>query len=106
MTLRDNLEEAVRRLVETANPQKIILFGSLARNEATEESDLDFLVVERDVINIPEEMVRLRRSLRGMGLSADILVVSERDLGEWGHLPGTVLYTALKEGKVLYENPH
>ena len=105
MISRETITEAVRRLVETASPRKVILFGSHATDRAEEESDLDFLVVETEIENIPEEMVRLRRSLRGMGVSVDILVVSEQDVHEWGHLPGSVLYTALREGKVLYENP-
>ena len=39
------LNEIKQRIVETANPLKIILFGSAARGELGPNSDLDILVV-------------------------------------------------------------
>jgi len=39
------LPEAVRRIVETLHPEKIILFGSYARGNPTSDSDVDLLVI-------------------------------------------------------------
>ena len=50
-------------------------------------------------------MVRLRDVLRPMRIPVDVLVTSVEKVREWGHLPGTVLYEALHEGKVVYESP-
>lgn len=98
------IREAVRLLREAA-PQatRIVLFGSHARGEAGPSSDVDFLVVERGTIDRRAEMVRLRRALRGLRIPVDVLVVTEDDVADWGHLPGTALYPALKEGKVLHD---
>ncbi len=85
----------------SALARKVILFGSYARGDATEDSDVDFLVVEEHVPSKVTEMVRLRRILRPLRLPFDVVVVSENDLEDWGGLPGTALYWALKEGKVL-----
>ncbi len=49
------------------------------------------------------EMVRLLDPLRSLRVPADVLVYSEEEVRDWGHLPGSVLYEALTEGKVLYE---
>lgn len=97
------VEDAVRLLVEAAHPLRVILFGSAAGGMAHEGSDLDLLVVLRELPSRPAEMVRLLRALRPLGVPIDVLVYSHEEVEEWGHLPGTVLYEALTDGKVLYE---
>ena len=99
----EKIAEAVRRIVETAHPVRVILFGSHARGDADRDSDMDLLVVERNVQDRYAEMVRLHHSLRGLILPVDILVISEMDFGEWADTPGSVYCTARREGKVLYE---
>lgn len=103
MTAHEAIETAVQRLVAAAKPKKVILFGSHAEGRATSESDLDLLVIEREVASKRSEMVRLRKAIGSVGLPVDVLVYSEAEVADWGHLPGTALYWALKEGKVLYE---
>lgn len=97
------IETVVRRLVETARPLKVILFGSYARGDATGDSDLDLLVIERVVESKVAEMVRLHRALSGLEIPVDVLVASEQEVEEWGQLPGPTLYWALTEGRVVYE---
>lgn len=97
----ETIDEAVRRVVEEVHPQKVILFGSAARGELGERSDLDFLIVLKEVKSRYSETLRLLKVFEP--LPVDVLVYSEEDIAEWGHLPGTVMYEALKEGKVLYE---
>jgi predicted nucleotidyltransferase len=102
VTTSEVIDEAVRRLVEVAHPSKIILFGSHARGEATDQSDIDLLVILPDVKERVAETVRLYRSLRGLSLPTDILVYSQRQVEDWGNVAGTVLYPALREGVILY----
>jgi len=97
------IREAVQLLKRAANPVKIILFGSYATGKADENSDLDFLVIEKEFKSRREEMVRLSDVLRPLRVSVDVLVASEKIFNEWFDTPGTVLYEAAKEGKVLHE---
>lgn len=106
MTRQEQIYLAVQRLVETAKPSKVILFGSQAVGEETGDSDLDFLVIQPHVDSKVDEMARLRNAIGFIGVPVDVIVYSEKEVGEWGHLRGTVLYWALKDGKVLYEAPN
>ena len=99
----EKINEAVRRIVATAHPLKIILFGSQARGAGGTDSDLDLLVVEREVADRYSEMVRLHRALKGLILGVDILVIGESDFAEWSETPGSVYRAARQEGRVLYE---
>ncbi len=103
MITKNKIEEAVGILRDAARPQRIILFGSYARGDAKEDSDLDFLVVESRIPDQRMEMVRLRRVLRPLRIPVDVIVATEDQVEEWGALPGTALYHALKEGEVVYE---
>jgi hypothetical protein len=48
-------------------------------------------------------MVGLRNLLRPLRIPVDVIVASEAEMRECSHLPGHVLYWALKEGKELHE---
>ncbi|MBI4291512.1 MAG: nucleotidyltransferase domain-containing protein [Betaproteobacteria bacterium] len=102
MVTSDKIEAAIRLLSEAAEPARIVLFGSYARGNAGEDSDLDLLVIEQHVEDRAKEMVRLRRLLRPLRIPADILVYSAEEVARWGDQPGSVLYWALREGKVVH----
>jgi predicted nucleotidyltransferase len=96
------IDSAVRALAAASKPERIILFGSHARGEARDDSDVDLLVIEREVEDRAHEMVRLRRVLRPLRIPVDLLVYSQADVERWGDQPGSALYWALREGKVVY----
>ena len=73
----EQIQQAVERLVAAANPSKVILFGSYARGDATEDSDLDLMVIEQEVRNAGDEMIRLHRAVGDVGIGVDVLVYSD-----------------------------
>lgn len=97
-----DIEKAVSILKKAVPHSTIILFGSHARGDAGEGSDLDFLVVEPEVRARRREMVRLTDLLRPLRIPVDVLVVSRDNFESWSNAPGTVIYRAAREGKVLY----
>ena len=74
-----------------------------ARGDARDDSDLDLLVVERELVDKRAEMVRLRNLLRPLRIPVDIIVVSKDEFADWAHLNGTVLHWAAREGRVMHE---
>ena len=81
--------------------EQMLLYGSKERGDAGPNSDLDILVVEPEVENAAEEAIRLLRTLRGLALTADIIVVSERDADEWRDVRGSIIHSALSESRPL-----
>jgi predicted nucleotidyltransferase len=96
------IDQIVQRLLAAGGVKKIILFGSYARGDATADSDLDFIVVEDHLESHIKEMARLRSAIDYIGIGVDVLVYTQEELADLGDIPGTAVYWALKEGKVLY----
>ena len=99
--------QMVKALVEEADPEQVILFGSRARGDSCEHSDVDLVVVEAEPFG-PErsrhkEMLRLRRALRPFRVPVDVLVYSQEDVDYWRDSLNYVLARALREGRVMYE---
>jgi len=103
MISETTIKEAVDRLAKSAKPQQIFLFGSYARGNAHERSDLDFLVVHQQVKSRRKEMVRLHDALRPMRIPVDILVTSESTFRDWENVAGTVFYEVKREGRLCYD---
>ena len=66
MITQETLDEIIRRVVEVAAPERIILFGSAARGEIGPHSDVDLLIVKDDP-NLRGLSGRLYRRLHGIG---------------------------------------
>jgi predicted nucleotidyltransferase len=98
----EKMQAAIERLVAAAQPTRIILFGSRARGDADDRSDVDLLVIKPRVENRYEELVELDSSLAGILMPVDILLVSEAEFEERAEQPGTVERAARKEGRMLY----
>ena len=109
-TLSDRtLGEMVEAVVKEVDPERVYLFGSHARGEGKERSDVDLLVVERDPFGPTRirraEMVRPWQTLARFRVAKDILVFSVDEVEQWGSGRNHVIAHALREGRLLYERP-
>ena len=104
MLSNEAIEAAATRVVAAAfSPSRVVLFGSHARGMADEDSDLDLLVIEKEVPNPAEEYLRLRQAVGVVGTGVDVLAYSEQEAARRAEVPGTLLYWAVKEGRVLHD---
>lgn len=98
------LEYIVQKIVVAINPQKIILFGSLARGDVGLESDLDLFIVYDGDEN--ERLVRRKIDLLfwGREFGMDILVSrpEEVEMRIQSREP-FYLYHIAQDGKLVYE---
>lgn len=97
------LVEIVRRLVEALRPERIYLFGSRARGEATAGSDYDVVVVVREVAKEPYLLERRAyRALWGLGTPVDVVVMTRHHFEKRRKLAASLPATVEREGKLLY----
>lgn len=100
------IHQAPQRLIAVAHcPVKVILFGSYARGDAGEDSDLDLLVVEKEIPDPTGEYVRLREAIGAVGVGVDLLVFSEAEYERRRDWCSTPVYWTIREGRVLHECP-
>jgi len=97
------LQTIVQRLLAAGQPQKIVLFGSQAREEAGRDSDYDLLVIENSNKPRYRRAVPYRRALKDLGTSKNIVVWTPQEVAEWQNVSNAFITTALREGAVLYE---
>jgi predicted nucleotidyltransferase len=98
------MTEIVRRIVATARPEKVILFGSRARGNARMDSDLDLLIVADDPQPRSLRASALYGVLSDIMIPMDILVYRPEEIEEWRNVPQAFVTTAVREGSILYEN--
>jgi len=101
---REVVEEVVERIVAGYSPQRIILFGSYARGEADDESDLDLLIVKETEERPLDRWMAVKRLLRGRRQRVPVspLVYTPRELEERLALRDFFLQEVLSEGEVVY----
>ena len=100
------LPAIVDRIVQTVQPEEVILFGSLARGDGDEFADVDLLVIESgpfgEARSRAAEIGRIERALGAIPAPADILVYSRDEVQRFRHARNHIVCKALEEGKVLY----
>jgi len=97
------IEVMAKRLVEKFDPDKIILFGSHARGTGGLDSDVDLLVIKPVSGSKRKERVAMRIAVRGAGIAKDIVLATPEEVAKYQNVVGTIVRSALLEGKVLYE---
>jgi len=98
----DAIARMVNRIVERFDPEQIILFGSYARGSANPDSDVDLLVVMKNVKSKRAKQVEMRCALHDIRIPKDIIVVTESELERYRNIVGTIVRPALREGKSMY----
>jgi predicted nucleotidyltransferase len=100
------LQQMVRVIVEEADPEQVYLFGSHARGEARDDSDVDLLIVEREPFGPQrsrrQEAGRLWRVLAGFAPAKDIILCTSEELAQRRDSRYNVIGRAVREGRLLY----
>lgn len=100
---RKILNKIIQRIVATADPEQIIMFGSAARGQMRRDSDIDLLVVKRGSYNPRTIAAEIYMNLYGVGQAVDIIVATPEQLDQYKDSPLMVVFPALREGRIIYD---
>lgn len=100
---RNVIADIVQRIVVTAQPDKIILFGSRARGDARPDSDFDILVIKESAEPRYRRSVPLYVALADLPAEVEVMVYTPEEVEEWGQVSQAFVTTAVREGKIIYE---
>ena len=99
----DLVRDIVRRIVDAAHPEKVILFGSQARGKARPDSDFDVLVIKASDEPRYRRSVPLYVALADLPVEVEVMVYTPEEVEEWSAVPQAFVTTAVREGKTVYE---
>lgn len=101
------IAKMVDAIVAEVQPEQVYLFGSRARGEAREDSDVDLLVVEREPFgggrSRLRETNRIYRALSAFRVPADVLLYSADEFAKWQGSNYHVVGRCRKEGRLIYD---
>ncbi len=104
--MRKDISKEIQRIaaqiIEKYKPDKIILFGSAARNELKEDSDLDFLIIKRETPLYGADRIRQLSRMIDRDISVDFLVYRPEEFDKRLQMGDPFIKLIAKEGKVLY----
>jgi len=100
--LNKNLDKILKSLKKKYNPEKIILFGSLASGKVGEWSDIDLLIVKNTRKN-PLERNREIRKICKSDIAFDPIVFTPKEIKERLYWKDYFIQEILNKGKLLYE---
>lgn len=104
MDAQTAIEDLVARIARRFSPERIILFGSHARGEAQSDSDVDLLILFRDVDDPRARASEVYSALADCPVAKDIVISTVARFERYKNVVNTVYWPAAREGRVLYEH--
>src|SRR5664279_90335 len=98
MISADQLKDITERIVRRFEPEKIIIFGSYARGDAREDSDVDLLVVAETDLPVRERFPAIRSVLGDFPAAFDVFWKTPGEYQRLRNVVNHIVYFAEKYG--------
>ena len=99
----NTLKEIIKRIVQTIEPDKIILFGSRSKGKAKETSDYDLCVLKKGIAEKRRLTQEIYRKLFGVGASVDVIVETPEEFDALKDKWFLIYSQIARFGRVVYE---
>jgi len=92
------LSDQIRLAAKELHAQEAWLFGSYARNEAREDSDVDVLFILESELPRPKRIAQAYRVIRSWKVAKDIVVYTPEEFADWRHIEGSLCHNVAQRG--------
>ncbi len=96
------IESVAARLAEAAGAERVILFGSYARGDAGNDSNVDLMIVAKSDLPRFKRSRSLYRAIRPYPFPMDLVVYTPEEVEQGSRSPLSFVATVLREGKTVY----
>jgi uncharacterized protein len=97
------INDIVNKIALQYNPDKIILFGSYAHGNYSDNSDLDFIIVKDTNTPKHQRGLEIRRLFYGLPIPMDFKIYTSSEFTNELSKQYSFLSSAIKGSKILYE---
>lgn len=102
MIEKDTIKQVAKNLAIAADAEKVILFGSHARGDASEHSDVDFMIIANSDLPRFKRSRELYKLIKPHPFAMDIIVYTPQEIEKGKKTKISFVSTVLKEGETLY----
>ena len=102
MMFEDKIKMIVQRVTASYEPKAIIVFGSVAKGDSSEESDLDIAIIMDSDLSEHERNVRIRVCIGAIGMPLDLLVFTPDEVEAEKTDRSSLVSEILRTGEVVY----
>ena len=101
------IDKIIPIIVSIASPDQILLFGSYARGDTNEKSDIDLLIVKKELENSFKIIDSIYKAFydNKIKIPVDVLVIDYNRYNEINNEIGYIYKTIKEQGKIIYGTP-
>ncbi|MEK6589719.1 MAG: nucleotidyltransferase domain-containing protein [Nitrospinota bacterium] len=96
------IESIKERLIASYDPDTIILYGSHARNEGSDKSDIDILILKDTEERPIDRRIRVEKILADRVKPLDILVYTPQEIKYLFPIGSPFIEEVIETGRVIY----
>jgi len=99
--VRQEVEASITKVADEINPYAIYLFGSLARDEFTDQSDIDLLIITHSVDDIRAARKAVAKIRPFSRFPVDVVWMSRDDFVKRANIGG-IAQIVKEEGRLMF----
>lgn len=103
LKMKKTVDKIINFAVKIADPELIILFGSMAKGTDNASSDIDLLIVSEDSSMKRNIIDLVGNYARELSLRADVLVFSRSEFESVCQIPNSFASAIAKHGKIIWK---